>query len=282
MLKNCAESSNTFFDLLINPNKSIIIKDKKGNEYELKENNILFIECKKSNKNDKDNRDIKIVHLCYPIEINNNKHFLIEWRTKLTLAEIIEKLGFHVFLQISKTTIVRSVTIQGRDSSWKYIQLIGYNSIEILNPEKYITKELPIGRKFKDVIKKTIEALNLIEIKNYHGNDVPDLIYINPINIIFIEITKEVKIIHSINPYSLGNRNHFEVIWNSRLSAEEMINYFKVNSLVQVNRNIIINLYYVVGDFDSYQNLVTVRYNNLIENTFKVGKNYYQKILTPD
>jgi hypothetical protein len=279
MHKNCAESTLTIYDLLVRPDKTISVIDKKGNEYKIKEIDIFYIECKNSDKNNKDKRDIKIIYLCYPTEINNRVLKSIEWRTILSLTKIIEKLGEHGFVQINKKTIVRSLLIQGRDSDWKYIQIIGYNGMNILEPEKYQTKELPIGRIYKDSVIKTIKALSLIETKNFNSSDALDLIYVNPINIIYIQFTKEVKTIYLSNPYSSSGRNCFEVTWKNRMSAQETIKYFKINSLVQVNRNIIINLYCVVGKFGSYQKIVTVRYNNLIEKSFKVGKNYYQKII---
>lgn len=276
MHNNCSEKIG-FFDLLVDPQKSFPIKDKKGNEYLIKAIDIFYIVCKESDKYQKYKRDIKTIYFCSPIVINGKLQQSFDWYTKKSLDCIVDELGVNTFVQINKRTIVRSVLIQGRDSAWKNIQLIA-NDTNTLSNTKWQSKKLALGRKYKSSIVKVFNIINLIEVKNNNGIDELDVLFINPVDIVYIELSKQERIIHLNKPFYNNGINCYQVKWKSRLKVTEMVNYFHYDNIVQSNRNTIINLNYIVGNLQQHQDLVQLTTDNKTFIGFKMPEQYYKMI----
>lgn len=277
MHKYCAKNIN-FFDLLIKPKQSKLdVTDKKGNKQSLNVVDIFYIECKSTNNSDSEDRDIKKIHFCHPIDMNGKLVKSFEWKTRETFKTIFDKTGTNTFIQINKSTIVRSVLIQGRDSLWKNLQVIGFNSMTILEPEKLETLKLPIGRTYVPKIKKIIDAINLIEIKNSNQENAQDFIYINPTKIIFIQFTNELKKIHLDTPIYSSDIKRFEINWYTRMNAEELYLYFK-KCLDQINRNTFVNLSFVRNDIKKGDKMVLLKSNNK-KFHLNLSPIYYQKLI---
>lgn len=277
MHKNCSEDTITFFDLIVHPNKTVTVKDKMGNEFSILVINIFYIECKESDKNHKDKRDVKIIHLCSPIDYNGKLLSLIEWKTKLTLKEIVEKFSKYGFIQINKRIAVKTVNIQGRDSKWEYLQLItiSYQTNQIT----WQSKELQIGRNYKKLIEKALKLLALIEVKNSNGIDVSDVLYINPTEIIYIKLSKFEITIHLNKPFYNNGNNCYKIIWKTRKNTLELINYFSNYYIFQSNRNTLINLSYIVGELPEYQETILLSTHNQDPITLRLTRKYYNIIL---
>jgi len=277
-MHNNSSEDISFYDLLVDPAKTIPIKDKKGSEYCIKAIDIFYIECKESDKNQKDNRDIKIIHFCNRIDFYGRLLQSFEWYTKQPLCSIVEELGVNTFVQINKRTIVRTVLLQGRDSAWKNIQIIGINP-NYLSRNRWHPKKISVGRKYKTSIETVLKIINLVEVRNINGNDVSDVLFINPVDIVYIELSKYERVIHLNKPYYNNGNNCYEIIWKSGFKAAEIIKYFRYNSIVQSNRNTLINLNYIVGNLPQYQKVIQLTTDNKSFIKLDLTEKYYKKIL---
>jgi hypothetical protein len=185
---------------------------------------ILYMEITKE-------RDIKKIHLSCPQKT-------IVWKTRDSANKILDFLGRTFFIQINQNQIVNKTYIYGRDSKWEYLQISTFTGC--FGGKGYKTIELKVGKPFLTNIKGCIPEFS-IRIK---GNDARDIYFINPIEVTFIKITKEIKVIYLIKPVSISNKNCFKIEWRTRLKPSEIIEKLKIDGLIQVHRNFIINLTY--------------------------------------
>jgi hypothetical protein len=247
----------------------IEIKNENGELIKVKVYHLRYIEYI-----DKDTK--KVVLISQP-ELKEMPREIL-WKTRLSLEEIINFLvsikgEVLRFVQINSKIIARSLYISGRDSKWEYIQLSdAYNNLI------YKPKEFKIGRKYIPQIKKIISLLVRIEIENSFKGDCPDIIFVNPLDVICIEINKQTKIVFLSKPFLIANKLCFEVNWNTRLSANEIINQFS-EFLIQVNRKLLVCVSHIVEDNILTSNSLELRMLDKSIKTIQVTKVYIKKIM---
>lgn len=212
------------------------------NEFQMREivtQNILYIE-----RIDKDYR--KIV-FCTPYVLDKLEHFEAIWKTRSSLNTIISELNFNpqsgkyypFFIRISSKAIARTIFFSGRDSRWNYIQLTGVNYLN----QSYSVFELPIGRDYLPQIQRVFKQFLTLKVSNSYNGDYPDIIMINPIDIIWIESTKRSKTLHLSKPFIKYNKPCFEVNWKTTLSTNEILTRF--DFIIQINKNTLVSLYHI-------------------------------------
>jgi hypothetical protein len=176
--------------------------DKDFRMYKVVVQNILYIE-----RIDKDYR--KIV-FSTPIVLDDTKYFEAKWKTRDSLNKIISELNFDsnsgverpFFIKISSKVLARSIFLSGRDSDWKHIQLTGVNYLD----QTYNPIELGIGRDFIPVLNNVFNHFLILKVSNSFKGDNPDIILINPVDIIYIESKKRSKTIHLSKPFVKTNK----------------------------------------------------------------------------
>jgi hypothetical protein len=267
----CSESILWLIEHQVKPGEKTVVKDPKDNECEVEILDIFYVEFREKN--------CKYLHLSRPYVIGEAKKLQIEWKTGMTLSEIISYLGETYFIQINKRTIVRTVSIQGRDSDWKYLQIVGLNRFASDN-QKWISKKIKLGRKYKDQIIDILCRFSRIEIKSDNGSDAIDLIYINPLDIIYIELSKNEKTIHLNKPFAKNDLNCYEIKWKTRLNADGILNYLEINNFTQVNRFQIINLDYLTNyQIEEGQKEVQIRLHDGSLKTIIIGKTFRNNLM---
>ncbi len=200
---------------------------------------ILYIE-----RIDKDYR--KIV-FSTPYVLDKVEHFEAIWKTRSSLKSIISKLNFNpqsgkyypFFTKISSKIIARTIFISGRDSRWEHIQLTGVNYLD----QSYKVIELPIGRDYLPQIQSVFKQFFTLKASNSYNGDCPDIIMINPIDIIMIKSTKRSKTLYLSKPFIKYNKPCFEVNWKTTLSTNEILTRF--DFIIQINKNTLVSLYHI-------------------------------------
>jgi hypothetical protein len=189
----------------------------KINEQEIDIRTVFYIEIVKSY------RSIKKLHLA--------DSTVFEWRTRYPAKSILDLFGRTFFIQISRNYIVNKRHICGRSSNWQYLHLSFYTGC--CGEEGFLTQRINVGKGFLNHIKEYISD-PYIEIKDNDG----DISLINPVEIIYIKLTKEIKSLHLNKSYPVVNST---IEWQTRLSASEIIKKFRIDGLFQVHRSFIIN-----------------------------------------
>ena len=216
----------------IEPPQKVIIFIKNKTK-EINTDQILYIEISKY---------LKKIHL---INVNNEATIeeIVLWETRDSAQKIISQLGEKAFIRVHKHFITKRTNIYGRDKDWKYLQIRKF-----ISPRKkasqpsWLTKEIKMGQKYIEDIKKYLNKCYIsIKLKDDEDRDV---LYINPIDIIYIEIYRDEKKIYLDVPYSKRNRNTFSITWKTRESAINILNRLNTDFFLQVQRNHIINLRY--------------------------------------
>jgi hypothetical protein len=267
----CSESILWLIEHQVKPGEKTVVKDPKDNEYEVEILDIFYVEFREKN--------CKYLHLSRPHLIGGAEKLQIEWKTGMTMNEIISYLGEAYFIQINKRTIVRTLSIQGRDSDWKYLQIVGLNRFAPDN-QKWISKKIKLGRKYKDQIIDILCRFSRIEIKSDNESDAIDLIYINPLDIIYIELSKNEKTIYLNKPFAKNGMNCFEIKWKTRMNAVEILEYLEIDSFEQINRFCIINLLCVPDtNFVKGKNKLSLKMHNNSLKVMGIGKSYLEKLL---
>jgi hypothetical protein len=223
---------------------------------------------------DKDTKKVVLITIPELFEMPGE----ILWKTRLSLKEILKLLiknpknDIPWFVQINSKTIARSLYISGRDSKWEYIQLT-----DAYNNHKFKPIEFKLGRKHIPQIKKIISFMVRIEMESSFRGDCPDVIFINPIDIIYIEISKQTKIVFLSKPVLKANKLCFEVNWNTRLSAEEIKMQFS-DFLIQVNRNLLVCISHIVTDEILSSNSLELRLRDNSIKKIQISKAYIDKL----
>ncbi len=252
----------------INNKDEIEIKNENGELIKIKIFHIRYIKYI-----DKDTKKVILITLPELLEMQSE----ILWKTRLSMNEITKQLvspknQMLRFIQVNSKIIARSLYISGRDSKWEYIQLTDVYNSHIFKPV-----EFKLGRKYIPQIKKIISFMVRIEMENNFKGDCPDIIFINPVDVICIEISKQTKIVFLSKPFLKANKLCFEVNWNTRLSAEEIMKQFS-DFLIRVNRNLLVCISHIVKDDILTSNSLKLRLRDNSIKTIQVSKAYSWKI----
>lgn len=237
------------------PYQIIIIKGKK-----IDIRAILFVEFAEIN------RDVKKVHFADSSVTSSVIECVIEWRTRLSAKRIIDMLGSEFFIQIHRRYIINKYYICARKSDWKDIQLslfLGYAK------KDFLTNIINIGMSFLPEIRKFTQD-RYIEMKDEIG----DVFFINPFDIVYIEISKETKTVYFDHIYpDIGNR----LEWVTRLSATDIINRIRIDGFYKIHRRYIINCNFPFKP-DSTTRFVTLNAKrtktHLDVKPIRIGSNY--------
>ena len=245
------------------------IKDFSSNHVEILD--VLYIEHIRKYR--------KLIHLSKPFVISGIKHYQFEWETRMSLAEIISFLGKSYFVQVNQNTIVRTISIQGHASDWSTIQIVGLNRFEN-DTNKWLAKEIIIGEKYKDQIRDIFSKLYRVVLKNFNKNAPVDILYINPLDIIYIDISQKERIIYLSKPFAVKKENCYIIHWKTRYKASEIIAYLDGDNFERVNRFQIINLNFLTTyTFEKDQKELQLRMFDGALKTFSIGKTYLKGIL---
>lgn len=234
--------------------------------------NILYIE--------RLDKDFRKVVFSTPLEFDDIKYFEAKWKCRYSLNKIISELNFDskttelrpFFKKISSKIIARTIFFSGRDAEWKHIQLTGVNYLD----QTYKPVELQIGRDYLPEIKKIFSQFFTLKVSNNFKGDSPDVILINPVDIIYIVSKKRSKTIYLSKPFIKANKPCFELNWETTLSANKIVNRFEF--IIQVNKNTLVNLYHVNNQDDFIEKkLLEI---NLYDKTKKISisETYINKI----
>ncbi len=262
-------------DKIIKVDNIIIGFDVKYESFEIFVQNILYIE-----RIDKDYR--KIV-FSTPLVLDDIKYFEAKWKTRDSINSIISELNFDAdsnkkcpfFQKISSKVIARTIFFSGRDSEWKHLQLTGVNYLD----QTYKPIELEIGRDFLPEIKKVFIHFFTLKVSNSFKGDSPDIILINPVDIIYIESKKRSKTIHLSKPFIKSNKSCYELNWNTILSANEIMKRL-TGLMIQVNKNTLVGLLHI-NNSDSFltSNQIELRlHDNKSIKTFTISNVFFDTI----
>lgn len=187
------------------------------NKQSLDARKILYIE------NVKNNRGIKKIHLC--------DSTIIIWKTRRNPVLELNVAGNPVFIKAHRNYIINRLHICGRDSKWQYLQICFY--VGFLGLKGFMTQRIDVGRTFIPEIRKYTTAM-FLEVKDEEG----EIYFINPIDIIFIEISKEIKRVFLNKSFPVVKNI---INWKTRLSAGEIIRKTRIDGFFVVHRKYIIN-----------------------------------------
>ncbi len=249
-----------------NPFHEIKVTDSYGNEYKNKilEKDIFYIEYV--------DRTTKRIVLNKPLVSTIKSSRIIEWKIRDSLDSIIEKhLDRKSFVQINQKVITRRINIIGRSADWTHLQLRIRDDSKRLN---WLTKKIKLGKPFRPQLEDFLNH-QYLQVKNIKGNSSSDYIFIHPLDIIYIEISKTVKRLHLRNPYNFGDKNEFMIEYHSRKKITDVIinNTFGINSFIQIHRKFVINIEhakYTVGT-----RTITMICPNKKEK-LSIGEKYYE------
>lgn len=264
-----SETLNWIFKHQVKPGERAIVKDFKNNQVEILD--VFYIEHIKKYR--------KLIHLSRPFIISGIEHFEFEWETRMSLKDIISHLGELYFVQVNKNTIVRTVSLRGRKSDWSKIQIIGLNRFAPDN-KKWIAKEINLGEKYIDRIKSILNKPASIKLNNYNPNNPYDVLYINPLDIIYIDISRKIKIVHLNKPFANHNKECYIINWKTEYSASKILEYLEVNNFSQVNRGQIVNLDFSTAQiFLNKQKEFNLRMINGTLKTISIGNSYLKYLI---
>jgi hypothetical protein len=253
----------------VKPGEIAKIKDFNSNQVEILD--VFYIEHIKKYK--------KLIHLSRPFVISGIEHFQFEWETRMSLAEIISYLGTSYFVQVNQHTIVRTISIQGHASDWSTIQIVGLNRFEN-ETNKWLAKEIILGEKFKDQIRVVFSKLYRVVLKNFNKNAPVDILYINPLDIIYIDISQKERIIYLSKPFAVKKENCYIIHWKTRYKASEIIAYLDVDNFERVNRFQIINLNFLTSyTFEKDQKKLQLRLFDGTLKTISIGETYRNNLI---
>ena len=275
--------------LVVPQNKTIKIlinSDGLNDDYQMRDvvvQNILYIaRIKRDFKNNNGNRDFKKIVFSTPIVIDKKEYFETTWKTRDSLHKILTVLNYDpntnenkpFFVQINSNVLARSIFISGRDSEWKHIQLTGVNYLK----QTYKPIELPIGMDFKPQIKIIFNLFHAVNVSNSFKGDKPDIIYINPYDIIYIVSKKRSKTIFLAKPFIKTNKPCFELNWNTNFSANQIIDKF-ADLIIQVDRNLLVNVSSILNSESMFvSKTVEIRMQDKSINKIPISKDYIDKI----
>jgi DNA-binding LytR/AlgR family response regulator len=230
--------------------------DKESNPFEIWINQesldirkIFYIEF------DNKKRGVKIIHLA--------DSSIIVWKTRYSSNSILKLLGRFTFIKIHRRYIVNKNHICGRGSKWEYLQICFF--VGFIGLKGFLTERIDVGRSYLPQIKKSLKNF-LWEIKDEEG----DIYFINPIDIIYIELSKENKCVYLNKSFPVVKD---KIEWRTRLSAIEIMKSTNIDGFIQVHRRFIINI------CSNYQFTADSEFKNLHPSSKRSRANFPQKII---
>lgn len=252
------------------------LTNKDGSEVIINSSHILYIICKK---------EIKTMYFTEPVLINGHPNWEIAWKNrKYGVRKLLEFLEGRGFIQINKTTIIRKTHFSGRDSDWKYVYVtMPFNRTWSKGNGLWKSIALPLGRTFAHQIKNhTFESF--FSLKNNDG----DIVFVHPLDIVFIELSRGIKEIYLEKPVCRNDKNDYKLKWMSRRPFEELLpDNFKFYFL-KVHRRFYVRIDYPfrIDKVDSKYSLFlkkrkSVKDENIEVNSrnIPIGKNYIEQCI---
>ncbi|MFA6401070.1 MAG: hypothetical protein WCX31_05515 [Salinivirgaceae bacterium] len=208
------------------------LKTKYNQEVEINSTFIFYIHVSKEKK---------IIYLTEPAKIGDKSIWEIPWKTrKYGIKKLLDFLGGKGFIQINKTTIIRNVHISGRDADWKYVYITMPSKRTIGGGvDSWKNVALPLGRSYAFQVRKHVFDTRFI-VKNKDG----DIFFVSPLDIVIIEYTKGVKIMHLEKPVCRNDKSDFTLQWHDRKSFNELMTEDARSWFVQVHRKFFVRVDY--------------------------------------
>jgi DNA-binding LytR/AlgR family response regulator len=228
------------------------------------------------------NRQSLDIREIFYIEIDNNKrgtkkiHLanseILVWKTRYNSDAILNVFGSSIFIKIHRNYIINNNHICGRGSKWEYLQICFF--IGFLGLKGFLTERIDVGRSYLPQIKKYLNN-TLLEIKDEDG----DIYFINPIDIIYIELSKEIKWVFLNKSFPIVKN---VIKWRTRSSATDIIKSTRIDSFFQVHLRYIINrMFPFIADsgFNTIQPNIKRSNVNLSKKIIPVGAKYKTSVI---